>query len=341
MRRLIALIASIALLAAPLSADVESTDISPQVDEAVSHGQTWLAREQNSDGSFDGGGPRVAMTGLALMAFLACGNAPGRGRYGQNVRQAIDFLLRQTTDGGYFGRIDSGRMYTHGIATLALAEAYGVEIDPPRRAALRVKLQQAIDVIFKAQDINKDPNNSGGWRYEPTSGDSDMSLSGWNALALRAAQAVGFNVPAERVQRAVGFVLKCYRPDDKAFGYQSGNPASPAMTGVALLNLYVMDAGDRPETAAGGEYLLSHPVTDDSRFPYYSTYYAAQGAHQAGGAVWSTVWKLTQARLLAEQEKEGSWPQSHSSEEPGRIYATTMALLTLSIPYRLLPVYQR
>src|SRR5690349_10743557 len=43
---------------------------SPRVDEAVERGLAFLARQQNADGSLDGGGPRVARTGRGGMAVL-------------------------------------------------------------------------------------------------------------------------------------------------------------------------------------------------------------------------------------------------------------------------------
>jgi hypothetical protein len=114
------------------------------------------------------------------------------------------------------------------------------------------------------------------------------------------------------------------------------------MTGVGMLNLYLLEGPDRPALAAAGQYLLKHPVMDDTRMMYYSLYYSTQAAFQAGEPIWPAVWKTTQARLLGLQNKEdGGWPQSPSGEEPGRVYASSMAILSLCVPYRLLPIYQR
>jgi hypothetical protein len=93
--------------------------------------------------------------------------------------------------------------------------------------------------------------------------------------------------------------------------------------------------------AAGAKFLRDHPIADDTRFPYYAMYYATQAAHQADGETWSFVWRSVQERLLRTQLPSGAWPQSASPEEPGEVYATVMAVLTLSVPNDVLPLYQR
>jgi hypothetical protein len=337
------LLALMVILAPAALARAQETaeGVSPQTDRAIAEGLAYLARQQHSDGSLDGGGPKVAMTGLSLMSFLASGHVADEGGYGLNVRGAVDFLVRSEPEDGYFGKVDASRMYGQGIATLALAEAYGVESDPARRKRIRAAVERAVKLILDAQAVAKADPFAGGWRYEPTSADSDLSLSGWNALALRAAQDAGVTVGRDRVKEAVGFVMRCYKADEHGFGYQPGNAASISMTGVGILNWYLLDGGEDSRIDAAGKYLLEHPAKDDTRMECYATYYAAQAAFQVGGEVWKGVWKATEARLTQEQEKDGSWPPSHETQEPGRVYSTSMALLTLSAPYRLAPIYQR
>ncbi len=301
----------------------------------------FLSRQQNPDGSFDGGGPRCAMTGLALMAFLANGHSPDLGRYGLVVSNSIEFLLKQAPPDGYFGRVDGSRMYGQGIITLALAESYGADHDPTRRARIRAVLEKAVKIILKAQQIPKDAASSGGWRYEPSSNDSDLSLSGWNALALRAAQNIGLDVPKESVARAVQYVLKCFRKEQNGFAYQPGNDATAGLSGVGILNLILLDPTDHPETQAAAKFIVDKPITPETRFFYYYAYYTTQAAFQVGATTWESVWKVTQEQLLNQQLPDGGWPVSRTSEEPGRVYATAMATLTLSVPQRLLPIYQR
>ena len=229
------------------------------------NGLAYLAKQQKADGSFDASENKVAVTGLSVMAFLAAGHTPDVGRYGLVVRGGIDYLLAQANAEGYFGKSHSKGMYDQGIVTLALAEAIGVETDEARRLKIRAGLTKAVKVILDAQAVAKPDPHQGGWRYEPKSPDSDLSLSGWNALALRAAQDVGVDVPKEAVQKAVGYVLRCYNGGDKGFSYQPGGGAQVGPTGIGVLTLYLLDGSQRPEVAEGAKWLAAHPVGDEPR----------------------------------------------------------------------------
>jgi hypothetical protein len=309
------------------------------LDPAITRALESLAKRQHPDGSFQAGEHRVAVSGLAVMSFLACGHTPEAGRYGLVVRGGVDYLLSQTGDDGYFGRHHDKGMYDQGIVTLALAEAYGVEPDPARRRRIFDALAKAVKVILEAQAVQKPDPHAGGWRYQRNSPDSDISLSGWNALALRAARDAGVEVPKEAVQKAVGFLLRCHNGQQNGFSYQPGGAAQVGPTGIGLLGLSILDGASRPELAPAAKYLADNPVNDGTPFQYYAMYYSTLAAYQAGGATWATVSKANFARLLATQAPDGSWPKN--GQEPGDAYATSMAVLTLSVPYRLLPVYQR
>jgi hypothetical protein len=322
-------------------AKAAEAELSPRLDPAITRGLAFLAKQQKPDGSIEAGGPRAATTALSLMAFLSSGHTPREGKFGPNVTAAVDYLVQVAPADGYFGKIDGSKMYGHGIITLTLAEAYGVERDKARREKLRGILDRAVKVILDAQKVPKDQAHAGGWRYEPRSNDSDLSLSGWCALALRAASGVGIQVPKDRVELAMQYVLKCYHKDQKGFSYQPGQEVTLPMTGVGVLNLHLLGGADRPEAAAAAETLGKKFVTPETRFPYYAYYYTTQAAYQAGDPIWPAVWKVTQDQLLDQQQPDGGWPQSRSGEEPGRIYATAMSVLSLTVPYRLLPIYQR
>lgn len=316
-------------------------------DKQINAGLEFLALQQATEGFINSSGPKTALTGLSLMAFLAAGHTPDVGPYGVVVRRMLDWLVQQVPIDGYVGSGDGSRMYGQGIVTLALAEAYGVETDGVKRVRLHAAITRAFQVILKAQQVAKDPAHAGGWRYEVNSPDSDLSLSGWNALALRACRNIGLNVPSESVGGAVQYVVRCFRADQGGFSYQPGLDVAPSMTGVGVLSLQLLSprseatATTRPEAQAGGALLAKTLVDDTTRFSYYSHYYVTQASFQLGGEVWAKVWNNARARLMASQVADGGWPPSTIAEEPDRVYTTAMSLLTLTVPYQILPIYQR
>jgi hypothetical protein len=330
----------------------------PRVEEAVERGLAYLVKQQRPDGSFDfdprreakdTDGPRhkAAFTGLALLAFLSAGHTPDVGRYGIAVRGALDYLTAAVPADGYVGQADGSRMYGQAIVTLALAQAAGVEPIPTKRTAEGAALRRLVAVLLRAQNVTKPEASAGGWRYTPDAPDSDLSLSGWCALALRAAQDAGVEVPNDSLARAVEFVARC-AVKKGGFSYQPGGAAQSGTTGTGVLCLFLLEPEPRPAARDGLRYLSDHPIDDGARYPYYGFYYATQAAWQAGDDVWSSVSKQTVERLLKAQSPDGGWPakdfpgmDAGKIAEPGRIYRTTMAVLTLTVPYRLLPIYQR
>jgi len=312
----------------------------PRADTAIELGLLHLERSQNPEGHFQAE-PKLALTGLALTSYLACGHAPDLGRHGATIRRAIDYLVRSAPPDGYYGKADGSRMYGQAIVVVALTQAYGLEEDPSRRAALRAVLVKSVKVILDAQAVKKDQTHAGGWRYEPTSTDSDLSASVSNAIALRAARDIGLDIPQPAIDAAAAYVKRCANATAGAFAYQPARDPAIAMTGAGMLGLSLLGQGDVPEIAAGAKFLREHPIADDTRFPYYAMYYATQAAHRAGGETWAIVWRGVQERLLRMQLPSGAWPQSTSPEEPGEVYATAMAVLALAAPDQVLPLYQK
>lgn len=331
------LVLSLALVLALAAGRARAADVPA---EAIERGLGWLARSQRDDGSIGDIDQRTATTALALLAFLSNGHTPDVGRHGLAVRRALDFLVAAVPPGGYVGSTDGSRMYGQGIVTLALLEAMGVEPDPARRARQRDAAERMVAVLLRAQAVAKTPEHAGGWRYEPDAIDSDLSLSGWCLLSLRAAKNAGIGVPVEAVQRARAYVLRSFHPRQQGFAYTTGIDATASMTGVAVLALHLLDGASLDETRAGERFLFENPVTLETRYPHYAAYYATQAAYQAGGSTWAAVWANTRRLLLPLQQDDGGWPAG-SADEPGRVYTTSLAILSLSVPNQLLPTYQR
>ena len=243
----------------------------PRAETAIDLALLHLERLQHAEGHFQAE-PKLALTGLALTSYLACGHVPDLGRHGMTVRRATDYLVRSAPPDGYLGKADGSRMYGQAIVVVALAQAYGVEEDPSRRAAMRGVLVKEVKVILDAQAVKKDATHVGGWRYEPASTDSDLSASAGNAIALRAARDVGLDVPDAAIAAAVAYVKRCANATTGGFGYQPARDPSISMTGAGMIALSMLDKGDAPEIAATAKFLREHPIADDTRFPYYAMY---------------------------------------------------------------------
>lgn len=315
-----------------------------QIDQAIVHALDFLAHQQQPSGAWssDQMGPSPACTSLAIMAFLAAGHVPGEGPYAVQLERGIRWVIDQQAPNGLFSdRGVHGPMYTHGICSLMLAEVLGMT---PQDSAVPVRnaLQRAIELILIAQDVRKDANNSGGWRYTPSSTDSDLSATGWQLLALRAAKNVGCDIPAECIDRAVGYVKKCALPGNAGFGYQPGVGTTPVRAGTGILCLEICGEHHSEEALGAANYLLRRPLMSRDSFFFYGVYYCTVGMFQIGGKHWDMLRDHLEPVILDLQLPDGRWEPQHNEENgAGMIYCTSLAVLALSVEYQYLPIYQR
>ena len=310
-----------------------------QADQAIDRGLAYLASVQKANGTFEGSrGESCGIVGLAGMTFLAKGHTPGLGPYGDHLNRCIDHILAVQKDNGMLNRDGNDRgMYSHNIATLFLSEVSGM-VDPVRQQKLDAALSKALGIILKAQSVRKDRKHAGGWRYEPTSGDSDLSCSGWALMALRSAKLNGANVPDKAIEDAVAYLFKNHDSRTGKFGYQDANNHHMTLTGAALLCLELCGQHGTEVTFKSGNLILSiYKQLPRQEFPHYGIYYNAQGMFQLGGEYWETYANWMYETLLSTQKEDGSWDPKKES----RVYATSMMVLSLAVPYRQLPIYQR
>ncbi len=314
------------------------------VDRSISQALVYLAKKQHPDGAWviDSIGQSTASTSLAVMAFLAAGHTPGEGPYGEQIEKGIRWVIdHQEPNGLLIHKTSHGPMYSHGISTLMLAEVVGMvgieDADRCRRA-----LEKAVRLILEAQSIPKNERHQGGWRYRPSDRDSDLSVTGWQLLALRASKDIGCDVPAESIDKAVEYVKQCATKGYKGFGYQPGSGPTPTRSGTGILCLEVCGVHESPESVGGADYLLERPLKFKDSYFYYGVYYCSVGMFKLGGKYWEQSRDHLVPILLSKQDADGSWPSEHTSEKrQGRTYTTSMAVLALAIEYRYLPIYQR
>lgn len=312
------------------------------VDKAIDRGLAYLAKVQAADGSFPSNwGKNTGITSLCMMAFLAKGHMPGAGEYGAVINKGLDFVLAsQRPDGLLIGKDQTnGPMYSHAISTLFLSEVSGM-VDPERQKKMDDLLPRALRIILDAQRVEKSPSYRGGWRYQPNSPDSDISLTGWPLMALRSARNNGADVPKEAVDYGLEFIMRC-RTSDGGFAYQPGSGPGAARTGVGLLCLELCGRHRNEAAVGAGDWILKHPLRGpNDEYYYYAIYYCSQGMFQLGDDYWKPFSVQMYDTLLKAQQQDGSWPLGSSPRE-GPCYVTAMSVLAMSVPYCQLPIYQR
>jgi hypothetical protein len=327
-------------------------------EKSVQAGLRWIADHQLPDGSWnfdhrygacDGrcGNPgsmlkaRSAATGLALLCYLGAGHTHIDGDYESTVHAgiyALASMLKIEKEGGSFWEPE-GRMYSHGIATMALCEAYAMTRDE----ALRAPAQAAINYICNAQDPR-----GGGWRYAPRQ-PGDTSVVGWQLAALKSGYLSTLEIPPLVVARASGYLDSVEYDGGAGFSYTADKLAKrPALNAIGpLCRMYLGMKRDNPRLVAGVEGLARSGPSNNN---CYYNYYASQVMfHYTGGK--GEQWKkwneklrdmLVQSQATGGHEK-GSWAPfpdgDHGTQGGGRLYATALSTMTLEVYYRMMPLY--
>jgi hypothetical protein len=230
-------------------------------------------------------------------------------------------------------------MYCHAMATYALAEAYGMQSDPKSDTRLREPVSRAVAYILENQN-----ESDGGWRYIKTQ-DSDMSMFGWQLMALKSAEITNIPVPHAAKRRMVQFLKdRSLGQQQGLAGYRVNMPVTPSMTAEALFSKQMLGIQrTHPACTEAVEYLLKNPPKL-SDYDLYYWYYGTLAMYQYGGEPWQTWNEALRDRLIADQVKTGdlagSWdPKDRWGLYGGRLYSTTLSTLCLEVYYRFLPLY--
>ncbi len=335
-------------------------------EEAVEAALVWLTAHQYPDGSWSMGfvdpkGPcngkcthgtiealdekRFAATGLALLTYLGAGYTHQEGKYKDQVYRGLSFLTTNMKldapdprDPRFPGQLSSilsmHSMYEQGIASLALCEAYQMTKDK----ILERYAQRAIVFIEQAQHYD------GSWGYKRRES-GDLSIVGWQVMALKSANASELTIDLPRIQRVANFLDSRQTQGGTRYLYR-GPVATPSMTAIGILmRLYLGSSRTTPALMAGANYIASKgPSPNDVYFNYYGT----QTLFQMESPGWPKWNEQLREYLIREQSKNGheagSW--YFQDDDPpgfnktgGRLYTTTLSAMTLEVYYRYMPVY--
>lgn len=336
---------------------------SPESEEAVSAALLWLASVQEADGRWDasrqlagreqvvaghdrggaGADADTGITALALLAFLGAGHTQSAGEHIDTVAAGLKFLKSQQAPDGNLGggARNFAFMYCHGMATLAVSEAYGMTKDPELESVVRGAI---------AYSIAAQHPQTGGWRYRPwqhrPNDGGDASQMGWQLMALTSAELAGIEMPQTARDGMINFLKRvavgthggqaCYRP---------GEQVSHTMTAEALYCRQLLGmARENPASDEAGEFLLGQLPGAGRRKNLYYWYYGTLAMYQLGGDHWDRWNQALQNSLVPAQtsvgQEAGSWsPNTVWGGYGGRIYSTAMSALCLEVYYRYLPVY--
>lgn len=341
------LLLAVAVLGSPIlqhevTAAPKISALQQQVDAAIVRGLKFLSRNQQASGAWTSArhGESTALTSLAIMAFMAAGHVPGEGPYGDQLQRAIRWVLsEQRANGMIVSENVHGPMYSHGISTLMLCEVIGM-VDDDLGKECRRSMESAVRLILAAQSQNKSFRDKGGWRYQVTSRDSDLSVTGWQLLALRAAKNVGCDVPATNIDLAIQYVKNCAGPG--GFGYQNGFSTSTTRTGTGIVALEVCGVHHAPESLRGADRILQRGLRFGEAWFYYGAYYCCVGMFKIGGEQWTQAKPMLFEQILRMQGPDGGWQAGNGGERTaGNVYSTSLAILGVAVEYRYLPIYQR
>ncbi|HEX4123382.1 MAG TPA: prenyltransferase/squalene oxidase repeat-containing protein [Tepidisphaeraceae bacterium] len=325
-----------ALTAASGGSAADTVVVDPATQQILDGALRYLAAKQSANGSWSGPGGQwpIALTGYGLIAFMANGQLPGTGPYGDKLSRAVNFLSNCVhADGFIGGPYTTTSMYEHGVATIALAELYGQTHDEN----LRPKVAKAIQLIESCQ------NDQGGWRYRPVKADADISVTVLQVVALRSAKNSGFDVPQSVIDRAVKYVKSCYDAPSGGFTYQPNNHTPGfARTAAAIYSLQVCGLYDDPLVKKGSDYLFKNLENDQEWFTY-GNFYAAPAQYMIGGDTWKKWYTTLHGMLLRNVRREGQLTYFDPIGGNGinSVYATEIYSTVLAMPYHYIPLYQR
>ena len=337
-------------IARRLGATKESDKV---VDEAV----RWLSFSQAEDGhwsakQFGAGEERkvlgqdrqgagadadTGISGLALLAMLGAGHTHLEGPYRENVQRGLEYLVRQQKDDGSLAGEAKlyAMMYCHGMASLALSEAYAMTGDH----RLKPFVEKAGGFSIRSQH-----SSTGGWRYLP--GDpGDMSQFGWQVMSLKSGELGGVVIPDKTKNGMLRFLHNNTSGNYRGLAsYRAGERPSRTMTAEAFACRVLLGQECGPEMTAEAVNFLLEDLPHDGQPDFYYWYYGSLAMFQLQDERWAKWNDALQKQLVGRQQSSGDMAGSFGTDEVwagygGRVYTTAMASLCLEVYYRYLPVY--
>lgn len=333
----------------------------PECEMAVSRSLAWLKTQQNADGSW-GRANKAAMTGLTLLCYLGRCETPDSAFYGDNVRNGMLYLVELAKKNPYGiladNLVSNSATYEHGIATYALGEMYSFyRLGNRSLPGLRETFEKGVQMIIEQQ------NPQGSWTYGgkdagmPTaynkdSRGEDLSVSGWQFQALKAAKHSGLKIEGldAAIKRCCDY-LESKQTKDGGFGKTNRDEHYNqwSLTGCGVLGLQTLAHNKATPVKKGirflREFLTSEPLDWERNCNLYCWYYYTQAFFQAGADDWKFYNAQFLPQILGAQQADGSfkrgrpnWPAGDAADA---IYRQCLCTLQLEVYFRYLKVADR
>ncbi|HYF49793.1 MAG TPA: zf-HC2 domain-containing protein [Planctomycetota bacterium] len=336
---------------------------------AVDRALEWLARKQEADGSWNVAKTEgntecltcdPGVTGLAVLAFLGAGHTEKVGKYKENVRKGVAWIISQQRADGAIGtdkrwtEHHGGFGYHHSICGMALVEAAAMSRNAETMKAAQLSVDYTCNLYQHGEGSDKL-----GWRYAPKAAVGDMSVSGWFIMQLKSAKVAGLRIDPFSFEGALKFMAS--RESDPAQvqkendGYDTGRhrygytDKTPMVNTTSIGVLCQLFCGTKPDELRGAaswllrtnppEWKADLGVANAGGWPMYYTYYTTLLMFQMGGDHWKKWNEGMKKMLLDHQRKDGdfdgSWdPLSPWEKKAGRAYTTALGCLSLEVYYR-------
>ena len=305
----------------------------------------WLERHQHAEGMWSarsyaqlcsgdactGRGTDDHDLGVTALAVLAMLEA-GMPRHRESARRGLDWLASRQDRDGSFGASGAKSIYGPAVATMAFVRAY------PLMGESVLKHHAARGVMY----LQRAQHSDCGWGYSG----SDTSVTAWAVAALAAAMAPDVDIPVEG--RALEGALRWLdgATDDRAYEARyrrrdDGHWERSEGASTAALRMRMVLGQDRelPEVRGSARQLgwrLPHWREGADFTAWFS---GTSGLAAYGGKELWEEWSSRVGRALVGNQRRfnegcagGSWdPIDRWGSEGGRVYATAMNLLTLSV----------
>lgn len=341
-------------------------DDDSRVLKLVEDALNWLHRHQEKEGfwDYDGyvkhcpsnkaddatqikGDYDVAVTGLALLAFLGAGHThipgqkvglPAGGKYKPTIERGLHWLIsNQNGDGSFRNPATGGvgskvNMFEQAMATLAVSEAYGMTGDE----SLKVPAQKAMNFISYAKNPGK------GWRYTPNCDDNDTSVVGWQVFALKSGKVSGLGINRNDFVDASKWLDDMTNLETARVGYNKKGTGSTTITSIGIICKMLLGwRNDSPILQKGAEIVLKDDSYQGETQDFYHIYQTALAMFQMGGRYWenwnSQMTNFLSTAVVNEGCEHGSWSARIERWSKSRVYTTALAALSLEVYYRYLP----